>query len=76
MSSQVSRLFGRFLADRARAAGLAYGRPSGGGSSGGPGEGGGPPNLGRIVGGSGAAIALVLGGLALNSALFNGALDL
>ena len=60
------------MAERARAAGVAYGRGGPAGGSGGPGEGGGPPNLGRIIGGSGAAIALVVGGLALNSALFNG----
>ncbi|CAD6572249.1 MAG: Prohibitin-2, subunit of the prohibitin complex (Phb1p-Phb2p) [Cyphobasidiales sp. Tagirdzhanova-0007] len=71
MSSQASRAFGRFMAERARAAGVAYGRGGPAGGSGGPGEGGGPPNLGRIIGGSGAAIALVVGGLALNSALFN-----
>jgi prohibitin 2 len=75
MSGPAARSFGRLLAERAKAAGVAYGggRPSGSGGSGG---GGGPPNLGKIVGGSGAAIALVIGGLAINSALFNGALPL
>lgn len=73
MSGPAARSFGRLLAERAKAAGVAYGggRPSGSGGSGGGGSGG-PPNLGKIVGGSGAAIALVVGGLALNSALFNG----
>lgn len=71
MSGPAARSFGRLLAERAKAAGVAYGggRPGGSGGSGGS---GGPPNLGKIVGGSGAAIALVVGGLAINSALFNG----
>ncbi|KAK9900480.1 hypothetical protein P389DRAFT_13186 [Cystobasidium minutum MCA 4210] len=59
MSGSGARTFGRVLAERARAAGIAYG--------GGPL----PPNLGRILGGSGAIVALVAGGLVINASLFN-----
>lgn len=67
MASSVGRTFGRLLAERAKQAGVAYGK-SGGSSSGGSG----PPQLGRILGGGGAIIALVVGGLTLNASLFNG----
>ena len=72
MSGQSARTLGRLLAERAKAAGAAYGGGGGGGGRPGGAGGGAPPNLGRIIGGSGAAIALVVGGLVINSALFNG----
>lgn len=74
MSSSQARTLGKLLAERARAAGVAYGGGrGGGGGSGGPGSGGPlPPNLGRILGGSGAVVALIAGGLAINASLFNG----
>jgi prohibitin 2 len=75
MSGAGARTLGRLLAERARAAGVAYGGGGrGGGANGGPG--GVPPNLGRILGGSGAIVALVVGGLVVNASLFNGALEL
>jgi len=75
MTSSAGRTIGRLIAERARAAGIAYGGGGPGGSSGGSGgsSGGGPSGgFGRILGGSGAILALVGGGLALNAALFNG----
>ena len=72
MSGQSARTLGRLLAERAKAAGAAYGGGGGGGGGRPGGAGGAPPNLGKIIGGSGAAIALVVGGLVINSALFNG----
>lgn len=73
MSGAGARTLGKLLAERARAAGVAYGG-GGRGGSGGSGQGGPlPPNLGRILGGSGAIVALVAGGLVLNASLFNGA---
>lgn len=75
MSGPGARTLGRLLAERARAAGVAYGGGGRGGSSGSGGAGGPlPPNLGRILGGSGAIVALVAGGLVINASLFNGAL--
>lgn len=71
MSGQSARTLGRLLAERAKAAGAAYGGGGGGGGRPGGAGGGAPPNLGKIIGGSGAAIALVVGGLVINSALFN-----
>lgn len=77
MSGPGARTFGRFLAERAKAAGVAYGGGGGGGRGSGGSSGGGgsplPPGLGRILGGSGAIVALVAGGLAINASLFNGA---
>lgn len=77
MSGPGARTFGRFLAERAKAAGVAYGGGGGGGGRGSGGSSGGggsplPPGLGRILGGSGAIVALVAGGLAINASLFNG----
>ncbi|KAL7004063.1 Prohibitin-2, subunit of the prohibitin complex (Phb1p-Phb2p) [Cystobasidiomycetes sp. EMM_F5] len=70
MTSSAGRTFGRILAERARAAGVAYGggKPGSGGSSGG---GNGGPPVGRILGGGGVIAALLGGGLLLNASLFN-----
>ena len=74
MQNEAARQFGR-LASRLRAAQQSGvgGKPStGGGGAGRPGGAGGPPNLGAILGGSGAVIALGVGAVLVNSALFNG----
>jgi len=72
MNQETARRMGQMLR-QARAGAFAStggpGKSGGGGGKGGPG--GQPPNLGTILGGSGLVIALGLGGLAINSSLYN-----
>ena len=74
MNQETARRMGQMLRQARAGAFPGTGGPgkSGGGGKGGPGVQ--PPNLGTILGGSGLVIALGLGGLAINSSLYNGRL--
>jgi len=73
MNQEAAKQFGRFIRQARAGAYTATGGPKGSGNGGGSaGGGGGPPNLGALLGGSGLVIALGLGGLTINSALYNG----